>query len=223
MTITQTNSNLYLQNQDMPKREYHDPKTKSWRTYIQNWQKAYREAPEVQVCRSCNRQYPAGLTISECLKCGSKKIETAPLRRSDIQALANVKGVSPGTIGDNPYAHGSVTTVTAQQYGCIVLTAVLIKEVWAATEGGRDLGMGGQRAPLILNVEAYGKARAGLHTFKAAAPGSGSLIDLLLLWYDEMMRRLFDGETFTARDAVTFLGGERFTPASRGRRHSIAV
>jgi hypothetical protein len=215
------NPNLYFQYDDFSKQPRYDPSNSSWDRYIKGWQKAYRVAPEVLVCRACNRQYPAGLGITECLRCGSKKIETAKLRKADIEGTARLKGVSPGTIGDNPYANKSVSAVDPREYGCIVLTAVLIKEVWAATEKGRDLGMGGTVARSIVNVDVYSQARKGLHTFKAAAPEAGRLVELLLLWFDEMMRRLFDGEEFSARDAVKFFGGVA-TQASRERRQSAS-
>lgn len=216
------NENLYFQNESFleGKQAYYDPQKGSWRKYIDDWQKAYRVAPEVQLCQGCNRQYPAGLTIKECYRCGSKKIVTSKLRKADITGLANLKGVSPGTIGDNPYADGTVLSVDPQQYGCIVLTAVLIKEIWSATEAGRDLGMGGTAARAIVNVEVYSKARSGLHRF--ASESQHGMVSILLLWYDEMMRRLFDGEKFSARDAVTFFGGNRGTQPSRERRHSVS-
>lgn len=217
------NQNLYIQYGDLldsKKAYYDDQRRASWQEYISNWQKAYREAPEVQLCQSCKRQYPAGLKIAECYKCGSKKIVPAKLRREDINALARLKGVSPGTIGDNPYATGTVKSVNPKQYACVVMTAVLIKEIWSATEAGTDLGMGGKAARAIRNVEVYPQARMGQHKF-SNQPQS-SVTALLLLWFDEMMRRLFDGEDFTARDAVQFFGGSRGSSPSRQRRHSVS-
>ncbi|MFP4032827.1 MAG: hypothetical protein ACLFRG_13860 [Desulfococcaceae bacterium] len=216
------NVNLYFQHADFleDKKSSYDPSEGTWKKYIDDWQQAYREAPEVQRCGGCGRQYPVGLKIEECFRCGSKKIETAKLRRADIEGLARLKGVSPGTIGDNPYAHGTVASVDPQQYGCVVLTAVLIKEIWTATEKGRDLGMGGKPARAILNVNVYSLARKGFHRFKGEA--QASVVRILLLWFDEMMRRLFDREPFTARDAVKFFGGHRESRPSRHRRHSVS-
>jgi len=71
-----------------------------------------------------------------------------------------------------------------------------------------------------MNVEVYSKARRAFHQFKGE--GQAGVVQLLLLWFDEMMRRLFDGEKFTARDAVLFFGGNRGTQPSRHRRHSVA-
>jgi hypothetical protein len=219
-----TDPDLYIHEPDIyeDKKQFVDPEKGSWKKYITNWQQSYREAPEVLLCQGCKRQYPVSLVMTECYRCGSKKLEKAKLRKADMEAHARLKGVSPGEIGDNPYANGSVKHVNPQQYGCIVLTAVLIKEVWAATEAGRDLGMGGKAARFIVNVEVYSKARKGLHTFKGAAAGTAGLIELLLMWFDEMMRRLFDGQAFTALDAVRFFGAARTTPVSRQRRHSVS-
>jgi hypothetical protein len=212
---------LYIQDSGPleDKKKFYDPQG-GWKDYIANWQKAYREAPVVQLCESCRRQYPAGLKITECYRCGSKKIVTSNLRRADIQGIARLKGVSPGTIGDNPYADGEVKQVNPKEYACIVMTAVLIKEIWAATEKGRDLGMGGTKAKSIVNTEVYPKARTGLYKFSAES--QSGVVQLLLLWFDEMMRRLFDGESFTAKDAVVFFGGNRSTKPSVQRRHSVA-
>ncbi|MCP3707691.1 serine/threonine-protein kinase [Paraburkholderia sp. CNPSo 3274] len=222
VAYVKTNPNLYFQNDSFleSKKAYYDQEQGSWKKYIDDWQQAYRVAPEVLLCESCNRQYPAGLDIKECLRCGSRKIVTAKLREVDINAIARLKGVSPGTIGDNPYAHGTVTSVDPQEYGCIVLTAVLIKEIWSATEHGRNLGMGGASARAIVNVNVYSQARRGMHLFKGEA--QAGVVQILLMWFDEMMRRLFDGESFSARDAVTFFGGTRGSQASRLRRHSVA-
>ena len=101
-----------------------------------------------------------------------------------------------------------------------MLTAVLIKEIWAATESGRDLGMGGGAARAIMNVNVYSKARQGFHQFEGQS--QAGVVGLLLQWFDEMMRRLFDGERFTAKDAVLFFGGVRGAQPSRQRRHSVA-
>lgn len=222
LAYDRNNQDLYFQDPGLleGKKSYYDKDKGSWQKYIADWQKAYREAPEVQVCQGCKRQYPAGLKIAECYRCGSKKIVPAKLRRADIRGIANLKGVSPGTIGDNPYANGTVTAVNPKEYACIVLTAVLIKEVWCATEGGRDLGMGGSVARAVVNTEVYSKARSGQHKF-SSQPQSG-IISLLLSWFDEMMRRLFDGEEFTARDAVKFFGGVTGSSPSRQRRHSVS-
>jgi hypothetical protein len=222
VTYDKTNPDLYFQNDSFleGKKAFHDESKGSWKRYIDDWQQAYRVAPEVLLCQGCSRQYPASLIIKECFRCGSKKIVTAKLRQVDIEATARLKGVSPGKIGDNPYANGTVGSVNPQQYGCIVLTAVLIKEVWAASEKGRDLGMGGKAAPAIMNVNVYSQARSGMHLFKGE--GQAGVVQLLLMWFDEMMRRLFDGETFSARDAVSFFGGNRSTQPSRTRRHSVS-
>ena len=68
----------------------HNPKAGSWQKYIEDWQQAYREAPVVKCCTGCRRQYPVSLEITECFRCGSKKIETAKLRRADMRSLAKL-------------------------------------------------------------------------------------------------------------------------------------
>jgi hypothetical protein len=83
--------------------------------------------------------------------------------------------------------------------------------------------MGRRAAKSILNEDAYPLARKGLHNYKVAAGETGGVIELLLLWFDEMMFRLFDGEKFAPQDAVRFFGGGRTTKASRERRHSAAL
>jgi hypothetical protein len=216
------NHNLYFQNAGAieDKKRTYNQDAGSWKKYIEDWQKAYSIAPIVQLCQGCSRQYPAGLSIKECYRCGSKKIVNSKLRRADIEATAKLKGVSPSMIGgNNPYADGKVLAVNPQQYGCIVLTAVLIKEIWSASEAGTDKGMGGGAARAIMNVEVYSRARSGQYKFKEEA--QSGMVEVLLLWYDEMMRRLFDGEGFTAKDAVTFFGGNRSSTPTRSRRHSI--
>ncbi|WP_321929165.1 serine/threonine-protein kinase [Paraburkholderia guartelaensis] len=222
LAYIRTNPNLYFQAESLleSKKDFYDQQKGSWKKYIDDWQQAYRVAPELQLCESCNRWYPAGVDIKQCQRCHSKKIVTVKLRESQINAVAKYKGVSPGTIGDNPYAHCTVTSVNPQEYGCIVLTAVLIKEIWAATEHGRNLGMGGGLARDIVNVNVYSQARRGMHLFKGES--QAGVVQILLAWFDEMMRRLFDGESFSARDAVTFFGGTRGSQASRQRRHSVA-
>jgi hypothetical protein len=222
VAYSKNNKDLYFQNDSFleGKQAFYDQDRGSWKKYIDDWQQAYRVAPQVQLCQGCNRQYPMGLDIKECLRCGSKKIVPAKLREADINGTAKLKGVSPGSIGDNPYANGTVNSVDPQQYGCIVLTAVLIKEIWAAAEHGRNLGMGGKAARSIVNVNVYSQARLGMHLFKGEA--QAGVVQVLLLWFDEMMRRLFDGEPFSARDAVTFFGGNRGSQPSRQRRHSVA-
>jgi len=99
------------------------------------------------------------------------------------------------------------------------MTVVLIKEIWAAIERGRDLGMGGKPANMIPNIKVYSLARRGLHFIKDEP--QAALIDVLLLWFDEMMRRLCEGEPFSARDAIGFLGGTGGLIESRRRRRSI--
>ncbi len=222
LAYDRNNQNLYFQNDAFleGKKAYYKQDKGNWQEYITNWQQAYRVAPEVQLCESCKRQYPPGLKISECYRCGSKKIVPSKLRRTDIEALARLNGVSPGSVGDNPYASGSVAAVTPKQYSCVVLTAVLIKEIWCAAEAGKDLGMGGTAARAIRNTEVYTKARLGQHKF-TNQPQS-SVIALLLLWFDEMMRRLFDQEDFGARDAFQFFGGSSASSPSRQRRHSVS-
>jgi len=215
---------LYIQNDSVfeDKQRYEDQTKGKWPKFIANWQQAYHVRPDVIVCASCKRQYPSGLKMTECMRCGSKKLETAKLRQADMKALANLKGVSPAAIGDTPYAGRVVASVSTQQYGCVVLTAVLIKEIWAATEGTKgNLGMGAVAAKAILNEDAYTLARNGMDKFKVAAPDAGGVVQMLLLWYDEMMIRLFDGEKFSAADAVRFFGGGS-AKASRERRHSVA-
>ena len=222
------NHNLYFQNEDYlnSKKAYFDPDRGSWQSYIADWQAAYRVAPIIQMCTGCNRRYPAGLDIKTCMGCGGRNIEHRKLTRAEIEQAARVKTVtsgkplSPGSIGDNPYATGRVNSVNPQQYGCIVLTAVLIQEIWAASEKGVDKGMGGSAARAIMNVEVYSKARLGQYKFKAE--GQAGMVDILLGWYDEMMRRLFDGEPFTARDAVTYFGGGKGVSGNRQRRHSVS-
>jgi hypothetical protein len=219
------NEQLYYQVDSVVEdhKRYEDHTRGKWKEYITKWQQAYRVPPDVIVCQGCQRQYPSGMKLTECFRCGSKKLVSAKLRQADVKGLANLKGVSPASIGDAPYAGRSVSSVNAQQYGCVVLTAVLIKEIWAATEGTKgDLGMGKRAARSVLNEEAYPLARQGLHKFKAAAGESSGLVELLLLWYDEMMFRLFDNEKFGPEDAVRFFGGGRTTKASRERRHSVA-
>lgn len=213
---------LYLQDPSLleGKKAYYDQDKGSWQEYISNWQKAFRQAPEVIKCEGCQRQYPPALKMTECYRCGSKKLVPAKLRRADIEATARLKGVSPGIIGDNPYATGKVNQVNPKQYACVVMTAVLIKEIWCAVEAGHDLGMGGGAARAIRNVEVYPKARVGLHQF-SNQPQS-TIVGLLLLWFDEMMRRLFDGEDFDAKDAVKFFGGTTGSAPSRQRRHSVS-
>jgi serine/threonine protein kinase len=217
------NPDLYIDYNEAlaDKKNLHDPTRGSWKKYIDDWQQAYREAPEVQLCQSCSRQYPLGMAVPACMRCGSRKIVSSRLRRADIEGTARLKGVSPGTIGTNPYAGRTVASVDMQQYGCIVLTAVLIKEIWVAAESGRDLGLGGKRARDVVNVNVYSLARNNFHRFQGEA--QAGVVQLLLLWFDEMMRRLFEGEKFTARDALAFFGGgTRGVQPSRERRHSVS-
>ena len=204
---------------------YRDPTKGTIHNYIAEWKKWYREAPGVIVCGGCNRQYPEGMDLKTCMACGSSNLKAAKLRRADMKATANLKDVSPGSVGVNPYADANVPGITPQQYGCMVLTAVLIKEIWCATEaGGKDLGMGGRRAIAVLNHEVYGLARNSLHTFKDESASTGGVIEILLFWFDEMMRRLFRAESFTARDAVRYFGaGARGAQPSRTRRHSMSL
>jgi hypothetical protein len=123
-------------------------------------------------------------------------------------------------IGDGRYACGTAPFVDPQQYGCVVLTVVLIKEIWAAIERGRDLGMGGEPAGMIPNIKVYAQARRGMSRIKDSS--QATIIEILLEWFDEMMRRIIDGEPFSALDAIRFLGGTDGSQASRLRRHSVS-
>lgn len=57
----------------------------------------------------------------------------------------------------------------------------------------------------------------------AQSENQSDMVSLLLSWYDDMMRRLFDGEPFTARDAVTYFGGGAGVSGNRMRRHSVSL
>jgi hypothetical protein len=123
-------------------------------------------------------------------------------------------------IGDGRYACRPPLFVDSRQYGCVELTVVLIKEIWAAIECGRDLGMGGGPATMIPNIKVYAQARRGMPRIKESP--QAAIIELLLQWFDEMMRRIIDGEPFSAADAIRFFGSADGSQASRLRRHSVS-
>lgn len=51
--------------------------------------------PKVRLCKGCGRQYPLGLTMSECMRCGSKNLVTETLRQQDVEALARLHRITP--------------------------------------------------------------------------------------------------------------------------------
>ncbi|MBK9368946.1 MAG: hypothetical protein IPN01_22045 [Deltaproteobacteria bacterium] len=99
-----------------------------------------------------------------------------------------------------------------------MLTAVLIKRTWVAMDREGKLNTGiGKNAKGIENVVIYSTARKLMPKLRAASPGQALLIELLLLWFDEMMRRLFAGEAVRGggRRALFPAGQEEGGPGPR--------
>lgn len=201
--------------------KFSDPTRGSAEAYISDWRSAYGVMPKVKVCRACSRQHPDLSSITKCLFCDSTKLELADLRKVDLESLAKIKGKDSFDLLVRPYKDATVARITPVQYGCIVLTAVLIKEIWAAVQKKKNMDFGlGTEAKAIVNVNVYSKARRLFPRFRAAAPESALLIGLLLSWFDVMMKKLFAGDLFTALDAVKYFdrGGSR---PQRGRSAEI--
>jgi serine/threonine protein kinase len=200
---------------------YSDPNRGSAERYIEDWKSGYRVAPTVWVCRACKKQYPNVDLYTECFACGSKNVERASLRSDDIKSLARLNGKDPFDLLVQPHKDSTVKRITPVQYGCIVLTAVLIKQIWSAAQVKEMMDFGlGEDAASITNVNVYSKARRLFPQFQRAAPGYSLLIGLLLSWFDEMMLRLIKGDLFTAKDALRYFDRGR-TRRERGRAAEI--
>jgi serine/threonine protein kinase len=216
------NPEYYLQSETGDNaRGFIDPEGGSPKKYLDDWKKSYGVSPTVWVCRACNKQYPNVDKYTECFACGSKKVEKAPLRKVDLESLAKLQKKDPFDLLVRPHKDAKFKRISPVQYGCIVLTAVLIKEIWAAVQYKEKMDFGlGQVAKFIQNVNVYSQARRLFPRFRMAAPESALLIGLLLAWFDEMMLRLLKGDLFTARDAVRYFdrGGSR---PKRGRSAEI--
>ena len=215
------NKNNYLTGTIEDAKVFTDPDGGSAKKYIADW-RGYAATPIVKLCKGCNRQHPDLPSIVECSACGSKKIVRDRLRRVDLENNAKLKKVSVESLLVGPYKTAKVPAMTPAQYGCIVLTAVLIKEAWVAMdrEGKLDTGIP-KNASGIENVLVYSTARRLMPKLRAASPGQALLIELLLLWFDEMMRRLFAGEDFNAHDAVRYFQPVKKKDVRRGRAMSF--
>lgn len=66
--------------------------------------------PQVLACRGCGRQYPTNLTLTECMRCGSKNLETKSLRQEDVAALAKLHGMTPERLNEQRYEKSHATT-----------------------------------------------------------------------------------------------------------------
>ncbi|MBK7757938.1 MAG: hypothetical protein IPI35_16375 [Deltaproteobacteria bacterium] len=214
------NKDDYLTGTIEDSKMYTDPESGSPAKYIADW-RGYAAAPMVRLCKGCNRQHPDLLSVVECMACGSKNIVRERIRRVDLENNAKLKKVPVDSLLVGPYKTAKVPSLTPSQYGCIVLTAVLIKETWVAMDREGKLNTGiGKNAKGIENVVIYSTARKLMPKLRAASPGQALLIELLLLWFDEMMRRLFAGEPFGAADAVRYFQPVK-KKVSRGRAMSI--
>lgn len=213
---------LYAQsNMIADSRDYSNPGRGSAERYIEDWKSGYRVPPTVWVCRACKKQYPNVDVYTECFACGSKKVERASLRSDDVESLAKLNNKDPFDLLVQPHKDSKVKRITPVQYGCIVLTAVLIKQIWSAAQVKEQMDFGlGEDAARIMNVNVYSQARRLFPRFQRAAPGHSLLIGLLLSWFDEMMLRLIKGDLFTAKDALRYFDRGR-TRRERGRAAEI--
>lgn len=223
------NPNLYLINEAAIEDQgrYIDPQGRTPSKFIEDWRR-YQTIPTVLCCKGCNRQYPQGLPLTECWACGSKNLRPEKLRRADIETLARLKGVKPDDIISGPYVDKVVPDFNPEAYGCMVLTLVLIKEIWTAVERKLDaeLGLGEKakkyEARWIINSEVYGLARRNLTKFKTANREAAFLVELLLMWYDHFMEQLYEGNCLTAKDAVRYFDRGK-TATKRGRSQSVSL
>lgn len=212
--------NLYQVGSVEGAKYFTDPSGGTAAKYIEDW-RGYTATPTVKVCQSCNRQYPDLQSFTECMACGAKPLAKAKLRRADMESLAKLKKVKVETLLTGPFKSAQVPDLSPAQYGCMVLTIVLIKEMWAKEESKGQLNTGfGANATQVVNVEVYSTARRLLPKLKAAHASCAMMVELLLFWYDEMMRRLFAGEPFAAADAVRYFQPTK-KEVRRGRAMSI--
>lgn len=198
--------------------------------YVANWKSTLEKVnPEVLLCKGCGRQYAQGSKMTECYRCGSKKLEPARLRDEDMVGIAKLKGVDPKTLKvDDPRLAKEVQAIKPEQYLCLVLTVNMLK-TWIGISRtiAKHTGVGN------LNTSVYGDARKALPDIKQKAPQSAILVELLLLWFDEMMNHLLTGKPYTALDAVKYFdpsgnilsklkGGKVSSSPSRGRSQSVS-